>query len=351
MTERKIDIKKYKFTIEKQKNWGEKDLNTKVKDGIEGFTVTDLPFSSVLQVLWFIYIHFINLFFNFIPHLASPKLGEEQNNKTKFSLKNIYEKWQDSDGYIFYNAQKRNGKFLETIMKIFKNTTNHDNTFEVLKYGNNLITSVSCNIRSEKTILNKILKILEIAKEGGGEAAALNLQNNKILGVFIVSGGGIFQKIYKKYFVKYDFLKLFPNNSINTINKTRKLLLDKNFNLKIFAAINTNVGESLENVLAKNADEYITQPPFLYSKFLNFTKALQEDKRGEKVKMRVGIPLLLSPWSLRFWYILCDINWKKNKEAENFLREFEEKYHTDNTKEKKEFKKYSLNFSKNLIRE
>ena len=222
MIESKVDIKKYKFTIEKQKNWGEKDLNMKIKDGIEGFTVTDLPFSSMLQVVWFIYIHFFKYFYD-----------------------------KNSDEIVFYNAQKRNNNFLETVVKIFKNTTSHDDTFEVLKYGNNLITSVSCNIRSEKTILNKISKILGIAKEGGGFAAALNLQNNKILGVFIVSGGGIFQKIYKKFFERFDFLKLFPNNSINIISKTRKIFLDKKFNLKIFAAINTNIDESLEYLYIK----------------------------------------------------------------------------------------------------
>lgn len=325
------------ITIEKQRGWRKEDLDNKLtlkgEDfTVEGFTITDLPFSTVLQAYWFIAAFFVNLFLE----------------------KNIW--WQDTDWCLFYKnimGTKKKTQFLKVFWKLHTRLLDHENTFEALKYTPNAIVSVAANGRFKKTLLHKVERVL----------------HEKPLGIFVVSGGGVIQNYLKKYLF---FLNNWPVSSSNLLRHTRlevdKINKKSATRIKIFAASNPNLTtETVERLIIKNKnfleigegeiikeniDCLFTQPAFIWPRFEKYLQEITTNPHTKNIKIRVGVPIFTNAWNVRFWMMLLNIDWKnrqENNEAYALVRLFEEKYSQDKSEKHIEFKEFSKKWTLNFI--
>lgn len=332
-----------KITIEKQKSWSKADLENKVhlkgeNFVVEGFTITDLPFSTILQAYWFLAAFGANIVIDFL----GPK-----------KLKTW---WQDTDSYYFYKniqGNKPKKEFLKTFWRLHQRLLEHEDTFVGLNYTPNPIASVAANCRYKKTLQNKIERVLA----------------KKPFGIFIVSGGGVIQNYLKKYL---GFLSSWPVSSSNLFRYSRlqvdKINKSENTNIKIFAAANPNLkSETLQRLIVKNknfleiedgevikenVDTLLTQPPFNWSRFEKYLKEITTNPHTKNISFRVGVPIFTSAWNVRFWMMLLNIDWKnreENGEAYELVRLFEEKYNNDKSEKKVAFKEFSKNWTINFI--
>jgi len=322
-----------KITIEKQKSWGRENLDSKLSlKGenfvVEGFTITDLPFSTILQAYWFLASFFANLFIDLL------------------GTKKVRDYWQDTDSYYFYKnimGNKPKKEFLKTFWKLHQRLLEHEDTFEALKYTPAPIVSVAANGCFKKTLLNKIDRVLA----------------EKPTGVFIVSGGGVIQNYLKRYL---GFLRSWPVSSSNLFRYARlkvdKINKSENTSIKIFAAANPNLKtETLERLIIKNKnfteiDTLLTQPPFNWSRFEKYIEQISSNQHTKNISIRVGVPIFTSAWNVRFWMMLLNINWKNredNSEAYELVRLFENKYNNDKSEKRGEFKEFSKNWTISFI--
>jgi 5,10-methylenetetrahydrofolate reductase len=309
-----------KITIEKQRAWQKEDQEKKLRLSnknieVEGFTITDLPFSSVVQAYWFLAA--------FIGNVLLGKLSW----------------WQDTDSYFFYKntlGSRKPKEFISIFLKLHKRLLDHHGLLEELKYTPKAIATVAANGRLKKTLFSKIDLITK----------------KQILGIFLVSGGGIFQRFFRKI----PPFNLLLTSSGQLFSYAR----NKYPYLKIFAATNPNLeSETLERLLTKHknvqTDKYenlnalLTQPPFVWSKFGRYLSEITSHQNTKNIEIRVGVPIFTSPWNVRFWMQLVSVNWKKEKEAEELVKLFEQKYQADKTEKKLEFKEFSKQWTLNLI--
>jgi 5,10-methylenetetrahydrofolate reductase len=320
--------KKLRVTVERQKQWKKDFVDEKISYGVDAFTITDLPFSTVLQAYWFLFALVLDYVLFLLARFLPPKLLSW---------------WHDTDTYVFYNTQNQNQSFfssLKLFWKIQKRLLDHEDTLVALNKTSSSVVTIAINGSSKKSVERKLIYYLSIAKE------------KNILGVFLVRGGGILQKYLNSIFTwplsSSDFFSFF-RDEIDKFNKK------ENTCLKLYAAANPNTDrETLSRLEQKhkgrNIDVLLTQPPFIWSVYEKYLENVFANESTKNISVRVGIPAIINPWNLRFWFLLVGVNWRKCKEAETLLRAFEKVWESDKSKEKLEFKNFSRDWTNSLLK-
>jgi 5,10-methylenetetrahydrofolate reductase len=316
-------MSEFKITIEKQRNWGREDME---KMGVDGFSITDIPFSSVAQAPWFLAAFFIDLLLNLFGFFVH---GGAAKPPRHLALEKY---WQDTDSYFFYKntmGKKSRPEFLKIFWKMLKRLLDHHDTFAEMSYTPNPIATVAANGKFQRNLKNKIDQIIK---------------EKKLAGIFLVSGGGVLQRFFRKIFP----FNLILNSSYTLLKYTK----EKFPQIKIYSAYNPNLAtENIKSLIKKQkyTDIFLSQPPFLWKSFIKKLEEINQNQETRNIKIRVGVPIFTNPWNVRFWIQLVFLNWRKDKETVDLVRLFEEKYFQDESEGKQNFKEFSKQWALNFI--
>ncbi len=303
------------ITVESSNGLNSSSPDRLKKLGVYALTLTDLPYSARFQALEFLWAHVVD---SILKHV--------------FFIKGIESWWKDRDLYVFYQSQM-NGNL--DFWKVFKNYRKRlvktDDTLELAAGSKfNTIVTIAANARRRNSLIKRLEAVISLAAE-----------NQNIIGLFVVTGGGLAQRLFKNLLAGSE---IWPVSSKSVASMARDLMNPSANNISLYAAANPNLyptAETAERLAHKNVQGIFTQPPILWEPFEQYLEAIHEDDRTKDIKVHVGITAFASPWGIRFWMYLTGINWRKNEEAFRLVREYEAEWKKDTTEKHDNFKKFS----------
>ena len=170
------------------------------------------------------------------------------------------------------------------------------------------VFTIASNARTRGTVVDRITR----AVEGGAR------------GLLVLSGGHPIRKIPGASVI-------LPMNAFRTLSLAFQMREAGQLSpdLPIWAVENPFVGQvearvdRLERKVNAKAEAILTQPPFLWERFVQWWNLAHERSLTQQVPIVVGVPVITSVKALRLWFLLVGIS-RRHPEARELLEQFKE---------------------------